>query len=152
MTRIPTEPRGVKIAGDLRGEVQQFLERMGHALVAGDGATVATFWGVPAIVISDHGVVAVSSLEQISAFFSGAKQQYVEQGIASTRPDLVDLERIGERLVIATVRWPYLDASGRERGGAERSDYTLRRNDRGELEVRCVLMRGVEPPPERRRA
>ena len=40
------------------------------------------------------------------------------------------------------VRWPYLDASGREIG-AERFDYTLRREE-GVLLIRSALIRGIE--------
>jgi hypothetical protein len=44
---------------------------------------------------------------------------------------------------VVEIRWPHLNAKGRE-VGAELSDYTLRRDDNGNLRIRSVLMRGVE--------
>ena len=125
----------------LRTEVQSFLETLARAFTRGDGAAVAKLWEVPALVIDQGAVIAVSSLAEVERFFGGAQGQYNEKGIVDTRPELRDLDAIGERLVVAKVRWPYLDASGNT-VGAEASDYTLRRDDTGALKVRCVLMRG----------
>lgn len=144
-----TQPRGVRVAHDLRGEVQDLLDRLARALVAGDGETVATIWETPALVVSAEGVHAVTSADEIARFFGSAKAQYHDRGIASTRADLLDLERIGDRIAIATVRWPYLDAQGGP-VGAESADYTLRRDDAGRLRIRAVLMRGVEGGGARR--
>jgi hypothetical protein len=41
-----------------------------------------------------------------------------------------------------TVRWPYLDGNGDEKG-AESSTYTLCRDEDGELKIRVIVMRGV---------
>ena len=137
-----TDPRGIHVMHGVRGEVQDFLDGMAHALTAGDGEAIATMYEVPALIISDEGVIAVQSTEQIAQLFGSARAQYNAQGIFDTRADLIDLERIGRRVVIATVRWPHLDASGKE-VAAESSDYTLRRDDAGRLRIRSVLMRGV---------
>ena len=131
---------------DLRGEVQAFLDRLGRALTAGDGETVATMFEVPALVIRSARVIALSSPPQVARSFGGAPRHYRALGVVATRADLIDLERIDDRLVIASVRWPYLDATGRT-VGAETSDYTLRRDDHGQLRIRCVLMRGTEARP-----
>lgn len=139
-----TQPRGVRLQHDLRGEVQDLLGKLAQALVRGDGATVAELWEVPALVIASEGVHAVTSSAEIEKFFGAVKVQYTDAGIHRTRADIIDLERVGDRIVIVTVRWPYLDESGHE-VGAESSDYTLRRDDDGRLRIRAVLMRGVEP-------
>jgi hypothetical protein len=143
MAQLQTQPGGIKLQHVLRGEVQDLLDRLAHARMSGDGEALATLYEVPAIVIGADGVSAIDSPAQIADLFGAARRQYEARGVVGMRPDLIDLERIGGRLVIATVRWPYLDASGHELG-AEASDYTLRRDDHGRLRVRAVLMRGTE--------
>jgi hypothetical protein len=137
-----TQPRGVRLEHVVHGEVQDLLDQLARALVAGDGEAVAALWEPPAIVIGPDGVVAVSSRQQVAEFFGSAKAQYNARGITSTRADLLDLERVGNTIAIAAVRWPHLDASGRE-VNSESSDYTLRRDEQGKLKIRAVLMRGT---------
>lgn len=139
-----TDPRGVKVLQDVRGEVQELLDEMARALIVGDGEAVAALYEVPALIISDEGVMTIVSTDQIAQFFGAAKAQYNAQGIVGTRADLIDLERIGKRIVVATVRWPHLDSNHHE-VAAESSDYTLRRDDKGRLRIRSVLMRGMAP-------
>jgi len=142
--QLHSEPRGERSAHALRAEAQDLFNQLAQALTRGDGARVAMLWETPAIVISDEGVIAIATAAQIAEYFGGAKSQYNVRGIVDTRADIRDLERIGERIVIASVRWPYLDAAGKT-VGAESSDYTLRRDDAGALKIRGVLMHGVEP-------
>jgi ketosteroid isomerase-like protein len=125
-------------------EVHQLLSRYAQALVTGDVPAVARMWAVPSIVISGDGVHAVSTRDEIEAFFADAKAQYNQRGIFDTYPDIQTEDWIGEKLVVVQVRWPWLDAAGEEKS-AEASDYTLRRNDKGELQIVCVVMRGVLP-------
>ncbi len=141
--QLHSEPRGEAAARSLHAEVHDVLSRVARAVTSGDGAAMAALWEVPAFVIGADSVMAIERTEQISKFFGGAKQQYNDRGIVDTRPDIRGLERIGDRMVIASVRWPYLDAAGKV-VGAESSDYTLRRDDTGAFKIRCVLMRGVE--------
>ena len=136
-----TQPRGVRLEHVLHGEVQDLLDQLARALTSGDRETVASLWETPAFVIGSDAVTAFDSRQQLADFFGGAKGEYNERGITSTRADLVDLERVGDRIVIAAVRWPYLTADGKQ-VGSESSDYTLRRDDAGKLKIRSVLMRG----------
>jgi hypothetical protein len=140
---LHTHARNSRIARRHHAEVQDFLNRIARAITAGDGAAVAEMWELPGFVFGAELAKTIDNRDQLAVFFGGAKEQYNAQGITDTRPDIVDEEWIGDRMVIAKVRWPYLDASGRE-VGAEASDYTLWRNERGELKIRSVLMRGVE--------
>lgn len=142
--QLHSQPRGTRVARERHDEIQALLNRLARGVTTGDGKAVAAEWGVPAIVISADGVQAVATHDEVAGFFTGAKQQYNERGITDTRPEIRDEDWIGSGIVIVKVRWPYLDAQGKE-VGAEASDYTLRRNDAGKLEVRCVTMRGVEP-------
>ncbi len=137
------QPHGARSARERHGEVQDLLDRYTRALTHGDGPGAAAAWDVPAYVIGPDMAMAIDRAETIAHFFGEAKEAYNAKGIEGTRPEILDEEWIGDRLVIVRVRWPYLDASGRE-VGAERSDYTLRRGDDGRLAIRCVLMRGVE--------
>jgi ketosteroid isomerase-like protein len=138
-------------ARESRREVQEFLTRFAHAFTAGDGKQVASMWSVPAIVIDAERSIPITSHEQIAAFFDGSNKQYNERGITDTHPEIVAEDWIGDQLVMVRVRWPYLDASGRE-VGAEASDYTLRRDPMGRLLICAAVMRGVEPhdPPRAR--
>ncbi len=139
-----TDPRGIRAQQDVRGEVQEFFDVLAHAVTAGDGETVASMYEVPALIISDDGVHAIDSPSQIGDLYGAAREQHNAQGIFDTRADLIDLERIGTQILVATVRWPHLDANHKE-VAAEESDYTLRRDEAGRLRIRSVLMRGVSP-------
>lgn len=139
-----TDPRGIHAIPTARTEVQDFCEQLARALTAGDGDKVASMYEVPALIISDEGVHAISSATEILAFFGSAKQQYNAMGVVDTRADVIDLERIGVKMYVATVRWPHVDAKGTEIA-SESSDYTLRRDADGKLKIRSVLMRGMVP-------
>jgi hypothetical protein len=124
------------------GEVQDLLSQVARAVTSGDGNQIATLWEVPGIIVAGDAVTAISSRAQLEAMFGAAKAQYNQRGIFDTRADIVEEDWVGDRLVVAKVRWPYLDASGREVGG-EASDYTLRRDPSGRLRICAVLMRGI---------
>jgi hypothetical protein len=129
-------------------EIQQFLSRMARALVSGDGGTVSTMWEVPALVIGDENVMAVSRREELEAYFGNAKGQYNAQGISDTRPEIVRIEWATRHLATVQVRWPYLDAQGKILG-SDVSTYILRRDDNGELselKLRVALMHGASTP------
>lgn len=83
----------------------------------------------------------VGSRQEIERFFGGAKDEYNKRGITGTRADIQRLEWATDRIAIVTVRWPYLDSSGRERG-EESSTYILRRDDQGDLKLHAAVMRG----------
>ncbi|HEU5076324.1 MAG TPA: hypothetical protein VFU02_19160 [Polyangiaceae bacterium] len=124
-------------------EVQHFLDRFAKAMTSGDAKAVARLWEAPAFVIDEHASIAVPDLDAVERFFAGAKDQYNAQGITTTKAEILDLDWVTDNLVVARVRWPYLDDSGKSLG-AESSSYTLKRNADGELKLRVVLMRGVE--------
>lgn len=121
--------------------VQAYLDRYAKALTSGDVETIVTMWQVPALVLSDDMIRAVSSAAEIEAFFAGAKDQYNKRGITDTRGEIDREEWVTDRCVIVDVRWPYLDAKGQDLG-SESSTYTLRRDERGDLKMCVALMRG----------
>lgn len=136
-------PRGARSERERHGEAQDLLDRYSQALTSGHGSAAAAMWELPAYMIGPDLIVAIDRPEKITQFLGEAKEAYNAYGIESTRPQILDQQWIGDRLVIVRVRWPYLDETGRE-VGAERSDYTLRRDNGGALRIRSVLMRGVE--------
>ena len=144
------EDTGRDMGGDLadsrgrgdQAEVQQVLDQMARALISGDGRAVARLWEPPALVLSDQEVHSVASSEEVAKFFGGAKDQYNQMGIVDTRPDIQRLTWPTQRMAIVEVRWPWLDANGRE-SGSETSTYTFRRDDSGQLKLRVVVMHGV---------
>lgn len=128
---------------DRNAQVQEYLNYFSRALVAGDGRTIAGMWGIPALVVGDETVMAVQSPAEVEAFFGGAKDQYNKTGVVATHPDITSLRWLTDRLVVVSVRWPYLNAAGDE-VGAESSTYTLRRDERGQFKLYVAVMHGVE--------
>ena len=118
--------------------VRRFLEALGKALSEGDVAGVTRSWEIPAFVLSDEGVLAVSDPKEIEAFFAKAIQWYRARGLVTTRPEIQSLEVLGARLLSVDVRWLALDAEGVEKT-SERSRYILRTDDDHELRIRVAL-------------
>jgi hypothetical protein len=106
--------------------VRDMLQRFARAFTAGDGPAAAACWDVPALVVSDEGNRAVGSAAEVAAFFGGAKEQYNRQGVTDTRPEVECIEWHSAQLASVTVRWPYLDAQGKELGRSESSVYLVR--------------------------
>lgn len=114
------------------------FERLAVALSTGDARTVAALWEAPALVVGHGAVIAVSSVSEVETFFASAREQYTSRGICATRAEIVRVQWVGLRTAIAEVRWPMLDEQNREVGD-ERSTYTLRANDDGELKIRVTV-------------
>lgn len=125
------------------GAIAELMNRFADGLTAGDGKAIAKLWTVPALVVSAQSTHAVSSIEQVEAFFSGAKEQYAAQGIDEARPDIRSIVWLNPQFVNVTVRWPYVDRSGRE-FGEESSTYTLRRMEDGSLKIQMIVMHGAK--------
>jgi hypothetical protein len=123
--------------------VQAYLDRFATAMTSGDTKTMRTLWQVPAFVVGANMSRLVQSLDEVEQFFAGATDMYHERGIVSTRAEITDLDWIADELVTVRVRWPYLDAHGKEHG-EESSSYTLQRDDDGEFKMRVIVMRGEE--------
>lgn len=124
--------------------IRDLLQRFALAFTTGDGRGAAACWEVPALVISDGGSRAVSTLDEVAAFFGGAKDQYNVQGVTGTRPDVDCIEWFTGRIASVEVTWPYLDAQGRQVGKSESSAYIVRMGDDGQARICAVVMRGVK--------
>lgn len=117
-----------------KDRIRQLLERLGQAISSGDLKGVSTCWTFPAMFLSEAGA---SQLEQLMA---QATEAYRKQGIASTRPDLEQVEPLSESLVSVDVRWPSYDASGNEKA-SERSHYILYLGQDGQPRIGVALTR-----------
>lgn len=124
-----------------RAGIQQYFDRFAEAMTSGDGKTMAKLWGVPAFVIGANEARVMQSEAEVEQFFGGTKDIYNERGIVGTRAEIVDLDWVGADLVIAKVRWPYIDQNDRTLG-EESSSYTLLRGEDGGFKLRVVTMRG----------
>jgi hypothetical protein len=121
--------------------VRALLVGLAHALTSGDGKSAAATWATPALVIADDLAQTVTSHDELQEVFGGAKAQYNARGIADTRPDILRLDWVTDRLAIVEVRWPYLAADGDEIG-EETSTYVIRREPDGRLAIRASVMHG----------
>jgi hypothetical protein len=128
-------------------EVKQFLEGLARSITMGNGRSAVRFWEVPALVVSDELVRAVTSNAEVEAHFSTAKHGYAARGIIDTQPQVVSLQWITRRIVVVCVRWPYLDGRGDE-VGEESMTYTLRRDDDGHLRLRVAILHGELERPD----
>lgn len=128
-----------------QASVQQYLDRFADAMTSGDTRTMVKLWGVPAFVIGRNEARIMQSESDVERFFDGAKEAYAARGIVGTRAEIVSLDWVGTDLVVATVRWPYLNEREEELG-EETSSYTLLRGEDGSYKLRAVLMRGASDP------
>jgi hypothetical protein len=125
--------------------IQETLDALCAAMTSGDGAGCAALWLTPAYFIGDDMRKVVEDPGEIAAWFGGAKAMYAAKGITGTRAEIERIEWLTERLVLVTVRFPYLDDAGEEHGD-ERSTYTMRKDDDGSFRFCVAIMRGADEP------
>jgi ketosteroid isomerase-like protein len=135
-----TTPERARVGPD-NAAVRALLARLAHALRSGDGQAAAAMWATPALVLGDDMALTVTSTSDLQDFFGGAKAQYNARGITDTRPDILRLDWITDRLAIVEVRWPYLAPDGDE-VGEETSTYVIRREPDGRLAIRAAVLHG----------
>ena len=126
----------------LEETVRSFLERYGAALSAGDLAAVASCWEVPAMVLSDQGVRPVLELAEVEQFFAGAVEWYRSQGLVATRPQLLHVQALGQKLASVDSRWSTLNAAGLE-VASETSRYILSLDEDGSPRIRVAISLSV---------
>lgn len=128
----------------LQDQIITMLESYGQALGDGKFDVIANSWAVPALVLSDQGALLISDIREVEQFFTGASQWYRQQGIVSTRPEIVHKEVLSEHLVAVDVRWPSFDAAGNEKM-SELSHYILELGADNQLRFRVALTRTTKP-------
>lgn len=123
-----------------KAQVQRMLERLGETLSAGDMKGVSACWAVPALFLSDEGAIAFAAPAEIEKIMGQAAEGYRARGIASTKPEIERIEALTGQLAAVDVRWPSLDASGKE-VASERSHYILQLGEDGQPRIRAALTR-----------
>src|SRR5215212_4552879 len=108
-------------------EISAFLDRYADALAAGDLPGIAACYAVPALVVGDAATLPVTEPAQVEAAFAGAADAYRAQGLVGIRPELRGVDRLTPNLLLADVRWAYLDQGG-EAWRHSRYRYLLRRS------------------------
>ncbi len=121
-----------------KSSILKFLAYYGAMLSAGNLAQIAACWEVPAFVLADEGAIAVTANQEVLQFFTGAVQAYRAQGLVATRPELLRLESLGQRMAAADVRWSAVDAAGHEQA-SERSRYLLRLGEDESWHIRVAI-------------
>jgi hypothetical protein len=119
-------------------EVQRLLDDFGRAVTSGDCKAAAALWGIPGMLLGDIDVRAVSSRDDLAAYFERAREEYNAQGVTATRPEVRNLTWLTRELALVEVRWPWLNAR-REEKGEETSTYVLRREEGGTLKIQVAV-------------
>jgi hypothetical protein len=101
-------------------KINQLLERLGLAISSSDLKSVSACWTFPAILLTDQNATVIADAGQLEMIMAQAVEAYRKQGIASTRPELEQVDPLSETLTAVDVRWPSYDASGKEQA-SERS-------------------------------
>jgi len=126
----------------LQDQILSMLTAYGQALSDGQFDAIAQAWAVPALVLSDQGTLLVSDIREVEKFFAGATEWYHQQGIVSTRPEILRTDVMTEHLVAVDVRWPSFDAAGVEKM-TEVSHYILEMGSDNRLRMRVALTRST---------
>lgn len=124
-------------------DLRTFFDAYGRALSRCDLSAIAAAWEVPALVLADQGAHAVASDEEIKTFFAAAAQQYRDQGILSTTPEIGRVEWLSELVAEVRVRWHRWAAE--ERRGSELSQYLVRLDGDMRPRIRVALMLPAGP-------
>ncbi|HWA01771.1 MAG TPA: hypothetical protein VG841_15795 [Caulobacterales bacterium] len=145
---MPRQNELTELAAPLEQDVdtvglQDFLDAMGSALVAGDDAAAAALWEMPAYAVSPDMAHVIHSQAQLQLMFAAARERYYARGVTDTQPEIVRLDEINDQIVMVRVHWPWIDGKGRIVGG-ETSTYTLQRDDEGDWKVRVAVAHGAE--------
>ena len=115
------------------------LERLGKAVSDGDLKTVAACYGYPALFLSDELVILLENAEQVKESFGEGRKRYIDQGILTTRPELLNYDQISDGIVSVDVRWPGFDSEGNE-NYTESSHYLIH-NEGGQPLIRAAASR-----------
>ena len=90
----------------------EFFDRYGAALTTGDLPALAGCYRLPGTVVSGNYSFTFSSPAAVALSFVGAAAAYQELQLVAAHAEIGEVQRLGEALVMAAVRWEYLDANG----------------------------------------
>ena len=121
-----------------QSEVEAFLDRYGEALAGGDLAGIAACYTLPALVAGEGAAIPIAEPGQVEAAFAGAADAYRAQRLVGIRAELRGVDRLTPNLLLADVRWAYLDQAGEARRHSSYR-YLLRRSADGRLGIQVVV-------------
>ncbi len=120
-------------------EVEAFLDRYAEVLAGGDLPGIAACYTLPALVAGDDAAIPISEPGQVEAAFAGAAEAYKAHGLVGIRAELRGVDRLTPNLLLADVRWAYLDDAGEARRHSTYR-YLLRRSaPEGRLGIQVVV-------------
>ena len=93
-------------------EPGNFLEAYGQALGARDLDSIVSCWGIPSLVVSDQGALAVTNSEQVRQFFAQAVDWYHSQGWVEVRRREWQAEQLSPGIISVDFFWDAIDQSG----------------------------------------
>ncbi|HUP16000.1 MAG TPA: hypothetical protein VM848_08125 [Acidimicrobiia bacterium] len=125
-----------------RNSLESFVEAYGEAISSSDLERVADSWGIPALVLSDHGTTVVNTKEDVMGFFEKAAASYKSQGRMFTIGEIISKEYLTKNIVALDVRWPSFDDQLKAKA-VEMSHYLLRIGDDGKPRIQVALTRSV---------
>lgn len=143
----PTSRRASPLAS--AAGLQEFLEEFAQALTSGDGEAAAACFEYPcAMVMSDPEAYGPNHVfqdqETAARFFAEAPRMDHERGIEDTFPGVEQVQDLGSGLLLARVRFPYIDADGNDMGDGETSLYVLRRRPQEGYAIASVVTLGAD--------
>lgn len=124
--------------------VMDFLEALALAISEGNRGALTQMWEAPCFVLSHDDAHTLEGDTQIEEFCAAARDRYNTRGVTHTKPQVVRMDEISDRIVCVRVRWPWLDSDEIEMG-ADVSTYTLcRTGEDDDWRVRIAIVHGSE--------
>lgn len=126
-----------------RNAIVEMLEKLGKAVSSGDLKGVSACYAFPAFFLIEGDATVFEEPEEFKKLFAQGREWYVSQGIIETRPEILKVDSMTEKLASVDVRWPGFDADGAE-VYSETSHYILQTAD-GEPRIRVAFSRTLPP-------
>jgi hypothetical protein len=95
-----------------RETLADFFDRYGSALVTADLPAIAGCYAMPGMVVSDGYGFTFSSPAAVALSFIGAAPAYREHQLVAAHAEIGEVQRLSDGMVLAEVRWEYLDSGG----------------------------------------
>jgi hypothetical protein len=115
--------------------MRAFFTAYAAALLAGDLATIAAGYALPALVLSDAGSIPLGNPDQIAAAAHAAVEEYRSRSITAILPRLTRFEPI-------SITWLYRDDTG-ETVLTEAYRYLMRDDETSGPLIQVVISRPV---------
>lgn len=109
---------------------QDFFSGYAEALLTYSPEKISSFYQVPLTVYSDEGIQQVSKMKEVEGFWKQGVKPYEAMRISKSVPQIVNEDKLSEKIIAAKVLWKNYDASGKE-VAQETNFYILSKTDAG---------------------